>query len=180
MENKDMRPMVDEILKKTQASRFSREAAGGSGDTSWLLEQGMKPQAQIAAAIDVGEQECFFQGASTGIKHLIILLYRVLEVGEWKTLSQRMTFSFHEKSTLSKVVRAAVGKEAALKVSGLQEVLGRWIGVEVSHSQGEDGKTYQNITNIFPVVGAPPQAPAFVMPEYFVTKYPEDTIISIS
>lgn len=107
--------------------------------------------ARLYMLVDLGLHEKTWQG-ETKIKHLVHLGWELpdelMEDGRPFTISARLTYSMHEKSTLRKFIegwRGAKFKDEEVAEFDITKLVGRACMVQVAHRKANNGNTYADV-----------------------------------
>ena len=135
--------------------------SGGGGDFK-LPEEGLTV-GRCVRVIDLGTQERVWSGKTSHIRQIFVsfeLPDRLVEFdGEEvpSLLSKKYTLSFNEKANLRKDLEQWYGKkfnDADIEASGgfdPSKILDRPAQIMITHSTGNNGKTYANISGLMPL-----------------------------
>lgn len=117
--------------------------------------------------VDLGTQETNYKGEKK-LSHKILLYWELhgglrMEDGKPFSIAKKYTYSGHEKSTLRKDLEAWRGKKFTEEELGsfpIEKLLGVGCILGVSHREGNDGRTYADITSISKVMKGMETPPA--------------------
>jgi hypothetical protein len=134
--------------------------------------------------IDLGSHEQTYQGASTGLKRLVMIGFELptelMTTGEYAgkpfTIHKRWTWSTHEKANMRKDLESWRGKKFNDSDFGpggfdVRNLLGVPCTLSIAHSE-KDGNSYANITGIGPPMKGI-NLPDQVNPKVFLSLEPE-------